>query len=42
MKTTCVDDELISSLNKAVGAFGTLGIVAPFPFAESKELPKEF
>ena len=42
MKTTCDDDELISSLNKAVGAFGTLGIVAPFPFVESKELPKEF
>jgi hypothetical protein len=42
VKTTCDDDVLISSLVKAVEALGTLGIVAPFPAAESEELPKEF
>ena len=42
VKTTCDDDVLISSLVKAVEALGTLGIVAPFPVAESEELPKEF
>jgi hypothetical protein len=30
------------SLVNAVEAFGTLGIVAPFPVAESEELPREF
>ena len=42
MKTTCDDDVLISSLDKAVEAFGTLGIIAPFPDADSEELPREF
>jgi hypothetical protein len=42
VKTTCDYDVFISSLNKAVEAFGTLGMFAPFPVAESEELPKEF
>ena len=42
VKTTCEDDVLISSLIRAVEAFGTLGNVAPFPVAESEELPKKF
>ena len=42
VKTTCDDDVLISSLVKELGAFETLGIVAPFPVAESDELPREF
>ncbi len=42
VKTTCEDDVLFSSLDKAVEAFGTLGIVAPFPDADSEELPREF
>jgi len=42
VKTTCDDDVLISFLVKAVEAFGTLGNVAPFPVAESEELPKKF
>jgi hypothetical protein len=33
---------LISSLVKTVEAFGTLGIVAPFPDVDSEELPREF
>jgi hypothetical protein len=32
----------ILSLVKEVGEFGTLGIIAPFPDAESDELPREF
>ena len=35
VKTTCEEEVLISSLVKAVVAFGTLGIFAPFPVAES-------
>jgi hypothetical protein len=42
VKTTCEEEVLISSLVKAVDAFGTLGIVAPFPDADSDELPREF
>ena len=42
VKATYDEFVLISSLVKAVEALGTLGMVAPFPFAESKELPKEF
>ena len=42
VKTTCDDDVLISSLVKELGALETLGIVAPFPVAESDELPREF
>ncbi len=42
VKTTCDEDVLISSLVKAVEAFGTLGIVPPFPVADSEELPIEF
>ena len=42
VKTTCEEEVLISSLVKAVDAFGTLGIVAPFPDADSGELPREF
>ena len=33
---------MISSLVKALGLFGTLGIVAPLPVADSTELPREF
>jgi hypothetical protein len=42
VKTTCEDDVLISSLIRAVEAFGTLGIIAPLPDADSEELPREF
>ena len=42
VKTTCDDDVLISSLVRALGALETLGMVAPFPVAESEELPREF
>jgi hypothetical protein len=42
VKTTCDEEVLISSLVKAVEALGTLGIVAPFPDADSEELPREF
>ncbi len=42
VKTTCDCDVFNSSRNKAVEAYGTLGIVAPFPVAESEELPREF
>ena len=42
VKTTCDDVVLISSLVKALGALETLGIAAPFPVAESEELPREF
>ncbi len=42
VKTTCEDDVLISSLFRAVEAFGTLGIIAPLPDADSEELPREF
>ena len=42
VKTTCEDDVLISSLVRALGALETLGMVAPFPVAESEELPREF
>ena len=42
VKTTCDDDVLVSSLVKELGALETFGIVAPFPVAESEELPREF
>ncbi len=41
-KTTCEDDVLLSSLVRAVETFGTLGIIAPLPDADSEELPREF
>ena len=42
VNTTCDDDVFMLSLANAVEAFGTLGIVAPFPNADSDELPSEF
>ncbi len=42
VNTTCEDEVLMLSLVKAVEAFGTLGIVAPFPDEDSAELPREF
>ena len=42
VNTTCEDDVFVLSLVNAVEALGTLGIVAPFPVADSTVLPSEF
>jgi hypothetical protein len=42
VKLTCDEDVFVSSLVNEVGAFGTLGIFAPFPVDDSNELPREF